>query len=172
MNILCVASPAENVEAFSVTDQLVHQVTASTKNIMCTWKTPFSALSSGFILSILNNNTSSLLINSWVWRLIQINLGSHCIKHFRKKSHRSSGCLWKAISSVPGSLITPQPWQGSFILNCVSKLWRVNNKEGRVADFVWKGAQRKQAHSDRSTENHVALGSDKLKAHLKNRSFL
>lgn len=90
-----------------------------------------------------------------------------------KKSHRSSGCLWKAISSVPASLITPQPWHsGSFILNCVSKLWRVNNKEGRVADFVWKGAQRKQAHSDRSTENHVALGSDKLKAHLKNRSFL
>lgn len=64
MNILCVASPAENVEAFFVTDQLVHQVTASTKNIMCTWKTPFSALSSGFILSILNNNTSSLLIKS------------------------------------------------------------------------------------------------------------
>lgn len=31
MNILCVASPAENVEAFSVTDQFMHQVTASTE---------------------------------------------------------------------------------------------------------------------------------------------
>lgn len=66
MNILCVASPAENVEAFSVTDQLMHQVTASTKSIISTLKTPFSALSSDFSLSILNNNTSSLLINNSV----------------------------------------------------------------------------------------------------------
>lgn len=66
MSILCVAPPAENVEAFSVTDQLVHQVTASTKNIISTQKTPFSALSSGFSLSILNNNTSSLPINNSV----------------------------------------------------------------------------------------------------------
>lgn len=59
MKILCVASPAEDVEAFSVT------VTAST-NIVYTWKPPFSALSSEFSLSILNNNTSSLLNNNSV----------------------------------------------------------------------------------------------------------
>lgn len=89
----------------------VHPVTASPKNIICTRKTPFFALSSDCSLSILNNNTSSLLINNSVWRLIQINLGSHCIKHFRKKkTHKSSGCLWKAISSMPGSLITSWPW--------------------------------------------------------------
>lgn len=45
----------------------------------------------------------------------------------------------------------------SFILNCVSKLWRVNNKEGRVTDFVWKGAKRKKAHSDRSREQCGSL---------------
>lgn len=36
---------------------------------------------------------------------------------------------------------------------------------------MWKGAKRKKALSDRSTENSVALGSDKLKAHLKNKFF-
>lgn len=63
MSILCVAPPAENVEAFSVTAQLV---TAGPKNIICTWKILFSALSSDFSLSILNNNTSSFLINNSV----------------------------------------------------------------------------------------------------------
>jgi len=48
--------------------------------------TPFSALSSDFSLSLLNNNTSSLLISNSVCRLIQIKLDSHCIKHFKKKT--------------------------------------------------------------------------------------
>lgn len=148
MNILCVASPAENVEAFSVTDQLVHRVTASPKNILCTWKTPFFALSSDFSLSVLNNNTSSLLINHSVWRLIQIHLGSHCIKHFRgKKKPQELRMLMKSnfLSARQFNNSMAMAFRLSFILNCVSKLWRVNNKEGRVTDFVWKGAKRKKS---------------------------
>lgn len=44
------------------------------------------ARSFNFPLSILNHNISSLLISNSVCRLIQINLDSHCIKHFKKKA--------------------------------------------------------------------------------------
>lgn len=45
-----------------------------------------SALSFNLSLSILNNNTSSILISNSVCRLIQINLDSQCIKHFKEKA--------------------------------------------------------------------------------------